>query len=724
MDNGSKTELIEEPVAAMRHPVPQRVDLVSEIVRYWWTRRWFITKTLTAALVTFIVLLLLVPKLYRAEATIMIVPPRFMPEQRPEPLSVGTARSLLSSGELLHQMILRIRHSKAVVDAIRAASAGSSEQLTQLSGMDPEQAIARYGKTIRQVVGISDEQTSALAVYLTGLSPVELQALAEMKREDVDEMTVQDLSEALESEDIVEKKTAVDVRFSPLLRLFAVADSGPKAQLLANTWARLFERMYEELTISKTMDQFASIKKQQEEMQGELERIQQRVVEFKAQNNLELYQKQIDEYTADFGEFSRQLTLKRSAYLAEQGRLQELQRLAHSMEKDQTWIGRVDVALKRAESLSADPDSTVALNPALRETNSTVGLTLDLKPEQLAAMAEQDESLLDGNVPEEVYEKIRAQAIQSRDRLAAAILELNEFYRQEPLQLMEKERDQLQKDYLDALSRLRAGQVRLKVLTRTVQELDERLSSTQRLLTLNTGVPNEAIANQVAQGESMARLTRLEFAREEINPEWQSLAQGKADLVQEMEMLKSEVDSLQKDLPLKEQMLRDLQNEIYRVQLSEQFMKENLDRWQRTNQELFDLYVETNNSIASTARQVKLLGVEVQNLEESTSRTKALVEEYQQRYNAAAAELALLESRQRAVQRQSDMLLQKLQDAQIAVSGEVSDISVAASAVTPSKHFFPRRSVFTIVFVLFAASLLLGALARTRYMELRQQGLV
>ena len=83
-----------------------------------------------------------------------------------------------------------------------------------------------------------------------------------------------------------------------------------------------------------------------------------------------------------------------------------------------------------------------------------------------------------------------------------------------------------------------------------------------------------------------------------------------------------------------------------------------------------------------------------------------------------SARLQILESRQKAVQRNADLLLQKLQEAQLAKDQELSDISIAAPAVMPERHFFPRRSVLLVALTLLTFAVLAGALARRKYMEL------
>jgi uncharacterized protein involved in exopolysaccharide biosynthesis len=96
-----------------------------------------------------------------------------------------------------------------------------------------------------------------------------------------------------------------------------------------------------------------------------------------------------------------------------------------------------------------------------------------------------------------------------------------------------------------------------------------------------------------------------------------------------------------------------------------------------------------------------------------------MVSEYQGKYDAASARLQVLESRQRAVQRNADLLLQKLQEAQVARDQGLSDVSLAASAVTPMRHFFPKRTLSLAILSAITLFVLLAAMGRARYLEIK-----
>jgi uncharacterized protein involved in exopolysaccharide biosynthesis len=685
----------EGPAAA---PIRRR-DIAGEITSHLWHRKWFIIKVMACAIVVFGVVLFLVPNKFKAQATLLIAPPRFTNEVRSEPLSVETARNLVSTGEMMQQIIVLMRSAKTEIDTYVSRYGPASKAIPTLAAMQPEQ--------VQAALKITD---AAMAGYVAVLTETELTALHDLKRSQIDDWSFEEMSKLLETEDIVEKKTATDIKISPLLNLYAVSDTGPKAQLIANTWAYLAAQKYDEVTNRKTSLQYDSIKKQQATSQKELQSIQQQIVDYKTTNNLELYLKQIDEYSEDFREYTNQYVLKSHSILVERRKLMELMNILRQIEAAGEWIGRVTpveagdyrtTATRRGAS-EADIAATETTAPEFSRTEYVVPL------------------LEEGGIRLDLYGKLREKALQSRFRLLNAMTDAQDFYRNNRIELMEKERDALQKNYLEAMSKLRNGQIRLEVLTASVRSIEEQLSNTQPFIILRKEVPDVNIAEAMASGrrEDMKVLSGTRFEREELNPAYSSLEADKIKLQGELEMTRNEVAELQKQLPGMDAELNTFQDKLYRARLSEKLIEENLARDQRSNSQLYQNYVETNQAIYTSSRQLSLLQEEVAQVEKSRDTAKQLAEDFQEKYNRSAAELQLMEARQRAVQRNGDLLLQKLQEAQLAVTQDVSDVSIAATAVTPVRHFFPKRKLFLAVLTLLTAAVLLGGMGRSKYMEI------
>ncbi|MBX7245625.1 MAG: hypothetical protein K1X53_08995 [Candidatus Sumerlaeaceae bacterium] len=695
-------------------PLSQRIDVPGEIISYWWGRRKFIGMVLAAVIPVYAAVLFMVPKRYKAMATVIILPPRFLSEVRSEPLTIATAKSLLETGELKEQLIGRLKETKKIV-----LDLGKSEK--------PDGIWQIFSRTTAEDLskrfGIKD---STLGEYLKGLTIPEIEALQDWKQADLDDLTVDDLSKQLTSEEIIEKKTAADMVFSPLLNLYAIADTGPKAQIIANTWAALFVTKYTNLTNEKTRLQFESIRDQQRASQTELEDIQTSIVLFKRDNNLELMQRQIDKYSASFEDFLNQLVLKQNTMVAEQRKLSVLTNLTSALETSGTWIGEVSAA---ADATSDSGEQAVVAVLMTLPTRSPETAPAEKGGggfgRNLLSDIQSSDFETSGKLPSidplELYNGVRSRAVESKLMLARQLSSVHSFYEENPIELMVKQRDQMLSDYTEAASRLRVGEIRLKVLKDTIDALNASLGETTSTIALNTGVPEEAIANAVGQGrrQDVRALSRLEFDRQEMNPEWRAKVEQRAKLVQDYEMTKSDVDRLKTALPAEETKLQQLQNRLYDARLREGIIKENLQKLDRSNQDLYESYLDVSNSAHNTAKQLALLREEVDQLDAAARRAKAITEAYQLKYNQAATDLQLMESRARAAQRNTDLLLQKLQEAQSAVAQQMSDVSVAATAVTPMKHYFPKRTIFLGAMIAVTLLVLLGAMARTRYIELK-----
>jgi hypothetical protein len=408
-------------------------------------------------------------------------------------------------------------------------------------------------------------------------------------------------------------------------------------------------------------------------------------------------------------------------------RLAELVNLASALELRGDFIGRVEVSNENNESLN-DEHSTETASTLTDYTTTTetaaddlIDGEADINAPVISHIEGEAEQAPEVNSADRIfYTRMRTQAVQSREKLKIAMKTLSTFRQQFPLELMERERDRQQTEFLENLSKLRTGELRLQVLSKSLASVDAQLSSTQQFITMNTGVPDVAIADALSgsRKQDLASLSQVAFHRQELNPVWISLQDQRIKISSELETTRNEVDEIGNVIRDKENQLKRIQKVLYDARINEDLVKQNLDRWQDSNRELFESYVDTNNQIFSTARQLALLEQDVQELSNQTSETRELVGKYQQLYDAGYAEQQRLEAQLRAIEHNSDLLLQKLQEAQVAVGSDVSDVSLAARAVTPAKHYFPPRTILLIAFTFLTAALLLGFLARRRYMEL------
>jgi uncharacterized protein involved in exopolysaccharide biosynthesis len=652
-------------------------DIVREIVLYWWQRRKWLAKVLAVAIICYAVILLLIPNRFRAEAKVIILPPKFTAEIRTEPLSVITAKNLLLSGEMIEKLIQTIRDARPYAQRFLKQYETPERAAEVLHSIGVDGIARKLG-----------DKAAPLAPFFARWGANELAALAQLRESELADWTIELVGQSLDCEEIIEKKTAADIKMSPLLNLTAVADSGPKAQLLVNTWALLFEKKYDELANEKTRFQYDYILTQEQGAEKELDRQQRRIVEFKARNNLELLLREIDEYSSKYRDYLSQLVTKRHDRELLIQKLKESQDTVNALQKDGLWVGEI-------------PPEEV-MNPHLAEQEAT--RTLDVES---------------SNSP---YELARERTLETRQRLLYYLAQLVRFQEKEPVELLDKELGQLQSDYLATVGRLRNAEARVAVLRGALQSLDAVLSTTERILVLWKDVPDQSIAEALRTGQpqQLKTLAGVQFRREELNPAWTMLFEQRVKLEAEYQQALAEVQELGPRAQQYEKDSRDLQVRVYRARLAEKMLTESVDLRRKSLQAQLECYLNTRNQIHDGAIDLGLLNSEIAELERETSMTKAHVEELQNQYNRASAELQLMEMQLRAVQRNADLLTQKLQDARMAIAQPVSDVSIAAFAPTPTKHYFPPRTLALAGLTILTAAILLAFLGRVRYEELKR----
>jgi uncharacterized protein involved in exopolysaccharide biosynthesis len=188
---------------------------------------------------------------------------------------------------------------------------------------------------------------------------------------------------------------------------------------------------------------------------------------------------------------------------------------------------------------------------------------------------------------------------------------------------------------------------------------------------------------------------------------------------QQLSDVTAEITQLQAELPARKEALTELQTRVYNARLGESTIKRSLDRFQIRNDNIFDQYTQLKTEEFELTKNSFLLEQEIGVIKHSAADMQAQVEQFQQNLNASQADLQVLESRQKAIQRNVDLLLQKTQESMIAVRENISDVSVSARAIAPEEHYFPKRGLLLVLMTFLTGVILLGGLAREKYLEFK-----
>lgn len=637
---------------------------------YWWQRRWFIIKTLTALAVVFALVLLAIPSRYRATAQVIILPPRFVPEVRTQPLAVPTAQALLETPDLYQQVLNTIKRQRTLMMKI----AGESKS--------PYSTIAAAPlEKLQSVTGATETE----ATELKALDARELEGLYQFDEDELATLNAGAVGEMLSSEEAVEKKTASDVVYSPVVRLYAVADTGPKAQVLANTWARLFEKKYEALTRGQTQRLSSSLESQQEAGQQELEKIQQLIVSFRLENNVDLLQRQIRDKMELLSSFSQQLVGRQNELAVEQAKTTALQSLSASLEQTQSgWMGDVlPEFVGRSET----------------------GFVTAITTLSAALPAGTD---------------IAEQVKKSQSDLATALQRARSFEQEHQTAYLQELETKAKNALIELKTELPQKRVAAESLRSALEQLEGKIASTSQTLTLSTSLPEEVIGSAVASGSesSMARAAALRYSNDRINPEWEELVKERAALQQQLTQAQAQVKATEALIPAKDAEVKQLGEQAFAAGQGANLARNQVEQYEQLNRRFFERYTEMKRDLLSSLLRQVALRQEIGAITSTTEDLRTTIEELRGQTESAEARLEILNLRKKAVEQRAQLLTQKLQESLVAIGEQVSDVSIASKAVAPEKHYFPPRTILLIAGMLLSAAVLLYSLSRRRYLEL------
>ena len=140
---------------------------------------------------------------------------------------------------------------------------------------------------------------------------------------------------------------------------------------------------------------------------------------------------------------------------------------------------------------------------------------------------------------------------------------------------------------------------------------------------------------------------------------------------------------------------------------------EALDKWNKSSDEQYSDFMSINKTISTTSFKMFYTKSEIEQLKLDRDRALQMAHDTQKNLDEAQKQFAMLEIKKSALQKKADLLLNKFHQAQMAARNNVNDISFAARAVAPTRHYFPPRTIMFIG-LMFCSLLVLCMLALKR----------
>jgi len=424
----------------------------------WQRKGTVVAATILIAFATAIVSLF-ISKVYEAKAQLIVLAPRFKPELASPTPEVKTCQMLLGSPTVLRELYRWLVESRDVLTSLTVGERLTPEYIEGIRTLN--------AATIQVQTGCDQ----AVAQYFDALDGPSLEGLEEFRPKKLRAMTLEDLGEMVRSEVTEEKKTAIDIIYSPIITLRARGKTGAQAALLANTWASVFLKVYSDLVRTDIVASHKFISAEAGRLQKERGELQEEIRKFRQRYNLEFLTSRMEAATRDYGELQSELSRQRLELDYETSRLATLARTLNAIEDGGTWIG-VTTATVSADKLGV------------------VGTDREM----------------------------RTKVLSSAQRLRRATAGLEVFLAQNDLDTLRKERERAQIDLLNFQSQLKQDTVRVDQMEKTLETLRlrlEKINPTLPVRRASSGGTSVVEAVNPAWEESQQEWIRLEIENAE-----------------------------------------------------------------------------------------------------------------------------------------------------------------------------------------------------------------
>lgn len=493
---------------------------VESYVKEIWLRRWrIVAATFVLSAVTAIVSLLL-PKTYEATAQLMVLPSQEKLELAAETPAVQTCQLLLGSPKYLREVLRWLIEGRGVIDYI---TAGNKLTPAYIEGI-----------RITAPVTVSARTTYSLEVanYVTQLNDEGLRGLADFKLDKLEDMSIEDLGDSLFADVTEEKKTAIDIIYSPIIQLRARGRTAEQAAALANVWAAVFLHTYGKLirgNSERAHKFWKTAAGELEKQRGEkLKEIQQ----FRLRYNLEFLQGWIDQATKDYRVLQDDLARQQLELDSETSKIVSLVKILEAIEDKGSWIGGSTVTAAVAKP----------------------GVT-------------------------EMYRDMRESVLSAARRMRRATGLLDSFIDQTDLETLRKEAERASLDLVDFQSRQKQAAVRADQTSRTLASIKAQLNLQQPTLSVrrdgaaggSTEVVNpaweelqiERIRLEVEYGEALAASEKLGGYIERLGENVRQQSARLRRLEIEHEQLRANLDLAREEYNGYQEAYAQLKRELY-----------------------------------------------------------------------------------------------------------------------------------------------------------------
>jgi uncharacterized protein involved in exopolysaccharide biosynthesis len=605
--------------------VTKKIPLTFEdfLKELWRRRMTVVAATFLVALATAVVSLL-IPKVYQATGQLIVLPPRFKPELASQTPEVKTCQMLLGSPAVLRELQRWLVDAREVLNNLASGERMTPDNIEGIRTMTAAQIQVQTGCD------------AAVAEYVDKLDAAGLEGLAEFQLKKLREMTLEDLGELVRSEVAEEKKTAIDIIYSPIIVLRARGRTGPQAALLANTWSAVFLKVYSDLVRRDIESSQKYISTEATRLQKDRGQLQDEIRKFRQRYNTEFLTSQMEAATRDFSELQSDLARQRLELDSATSRMATLAQTLRAIEDDGTWIGATTATAAAEKPGVAGADRAMRLN-----------------------------------------------VLSSVQRLHRAAAELEAFSAQNDLDTLRKKRERAQIDLLNFDSQLKQDTVKADEIAKALEAARLRLEKTSPTITVR----------RPSAGGGAGPV-------EVVNPVWEDIQQERLRLEIENARVTAGRAKLEPYVKELEAAIRGGEAQVGRLEVERNRLRNALELAQNEYDGYQQAYGRLKREMYDTAEKIGPVRSRVAQIEANATGVRARIADAQSSITAGQTGMAQLQTKDDTLARYVTMTLEKQHEAQLAVAQPGLDVKVASDAIAPKKKIWPQRTLMVLVMVI------------------------
>ncbi|HNT35749.1 MAG TPA: Wzz/FepE/Etk N-terminal domain-containing protein, partial [bacterium] len=561
--------------------------------------RWIVFVPFCVAVLTAIYSLIINEE-YQSEAKLIVVPPKYREQQSllPEQFSMKTYSELFNSPDLVQDLLDRLRLSSRAIQAIRKSYPDLdwahqkknrdfvAEGFKKADSLTVEEMLRITGCSMDEALFLTGGRSAAGERTYQGLTATDWIGADLFDERELQETKLEEFAKTISVKLVVEEDTPYGTTYAPVLTISTKANSAKGVKLKTGILADLFLERARLVTAENTKEAVESVSSAFVQAATDAWGAGNAIREYKANNPIELVQKQLDSLNQVLlggSEQYRDPTTNELVY--QPSALAELKQLERLIEKKRKSLDQL--AHELDELRKPTGEWVGAMRTYLNPDEALQSLAGDIE-----SASRQGKFLLLG-------------VLRSKEGVWRALASLEEFeertgYEMELSRLTDEliNLNTLRKGVVQSQSELKAWEQRLA----SEESIREGMKS---VVELKGQIPLEAITpllNKVDSSKDVETLGKLTYEQEVFSPEYEELGAKLVNSTGQRAYFKAMNEAQQAALAAKEQEVMELQKKLTLWREQKSILTHAVEEARKAHNQQYIEFIETQTLHQNTEK--------------------------------------------------------------------------------------------------------------------------